>query len=356
VRTAVIELCRDVAKRTICPPKFAANRWLLRRTAARGLERKDERPIPCGAKEIRAFMVVRNEALRLPFTLEYYFSRGVDRIFLIDNDSTDETASIALAHQNTHVFFTRDTYSHQANWVDILLRRYGTGHWCLVVDADELLIYPHCEKLPLKDLCRFLDRESCNAVDCVLLDMYPDKSLELIDYRSGTDPLRVARWFDNSGYTTDLEGPVFINEQNVAYRGPGRLFGGMRQRVFGVNACLSKLPLVKFNKGMFLSPGAHFVQGARISKVRGALLHFKFLQDFAQNVKREATREQHWQKAAEQKQYWSKVRRFPNLNFHSSTSEEFASSEQLVRLGMMKSPTELDVTVENAPELVSRID
>jgi hypothetical protein len=39
-------------------------------------------------------MVVRNEALRLPFMLQHYFERGVDRIFVFDNDSTDDTQSI----------------------------------------------------------------------------------------------------------------------------------------------------------------------------------------------------------------------------------------------------------------------
>jgi len=39
--------------------------------------------------EILLFLVVRNKAMRLPYLFEYYFSKGVDRIFVIDNGSTD---------------------------------------------------------------------------------------------------------------------------------------------------------------------------------------------------------------------------------------------------------------------------
>jgi hypothetical protein len=42
-------------------------------------------------------MIVRNEALRLPFILQHYVERGVERIFVLYNDSTDDTRSIALS-------------------------------------------------------------------------------------------------------------------------------------------------------------------------------------------------------------------------------------------------------------------
>ncbi len=36
--------------------------------------------------EIRLFAIVRNEALWMPYFLDYYFQRGVDRMFILDND------------------------------------------------------------------------------------------------------------------------------------------------------------------------------------------------------------------------------------------------------------------------------
>lgn len=305
------------------------------------MKKIDPDPVPTAPHEIRLFMTVRNESLRLPYMLRYYLSRGVDRAFIVDNNSSDDTADIALSEKKTHLFFTKELYATQASGIDLLLHRYGAGHWCLVVDADEALIYPYSETLPLRGLCDFLDQESSNAMDCILLDMYPRVPLSEVMYERGADPLLVAPWFDKSPYTTGCKGPLYIHAQDIIYEGAERIFGGMRKRVFGANPCLSKFPLIKFNKSMFLSPGAHFIQGARSSDVRGALLHFKYLHDFAANVKREVEREQHWQNAVEYKKYLSRLNSSPDLDFYSPFSARFTDSHQLVALNLMRSSEKL---------------
>jgi hypothetical protein len=84
---------------------------------------------------------------------------------------------------------------------------------------------------------------------------------------------------------------------------------------------------------------SHLIQGARVANLRGALLHFKFLDDFAANVQREIAREQYWNKAQEYKGYGAVLSRDPNLNLMSPISEKFVSSSQLVTLGVMKTST-----------------
>jgi Glycosyl transferase family 2 len=298
-------------------------------------------------------MAARNESLRLPFVLDYYLSIGVDRLFIIDNDSSDGTDSLILSKSNAHLFFTNDQYARQAYWIDFLLRSYGVGHWCLVVDADELLVYPHCEEVSLRRLCQFLDGESSNAMDAVLLDMYPGVPLDSIEYQPGTNPLQVAPWFDAASYSTGMSGPLFLDEHSIVYEGPARVFGGVRQRVFGMRPCISKFPLVKFDRSMFLSAGAHFIHHARSSEIRGALLHFKYLNDFSENVKREAKREAHWRNAAEYKRYLTGLNQSPDLNLHSTVSRRFTSSQQLVTMGIMKSRSDF-AELTSAPELSPR--
>jgi hypothetical protein len=334
--TYIAKKWKEPLRKTIYLPKFKAKRFVARHAAARKIERIDDRKIPLARTEIRAFMVVRNEALRLPFMLQYYFKRGVDRIFVLDNDSTDDTRSIALSFDNTHLFHTKDIYAHQGAWVDLLLRRYGNGSWCLVVDADEMIIYPDFEVVSLRELCNFLDRESFDALDCVLLDMYPDRSLSEIKYRQGTDPLQVASWFDKPSYIEVGACLWYVHDENILHQGPLRLAGGMRKRVFGLQPCVSKVPLVKFRRQIALSAGTHLIEGARVANLRGALLHFKFLDDFAVNVKREIERGQHWNHAEEYNGYGAVLNRTTNLNFMSAVSEEFTSSSQLIRLGIMK--------------------
>ena len=282
-------------------------------------------------------MVVRNESLRLPFMLDYYFKQGVDRIFVLDNDSSDDTRSIVLSHDKTHLFHTKDIYAHHGSWIDLLLRRYGTGCWCLVVDADEMFVYPEYETISLKEWCYFLDHESFDALDCVLLDMYPDRPLSEIEYEQGVNPLQIARWFDESSYIEDRAGPQYVPEMDILHQGPSRFWGGMRKRVFDVLPCVSKFPLIKFKKSMFLSRGTHWIQGARVADLRGALLHFKYLSDFAHHVEQEVARGQRVDgNEREYNEYSMVLRRFPELNLRADVSVEFHGTRQLVVLGIMK--------------------
>ena len=328
---------KRVLRNTEYSCKFTVNRYLVRRMVAQRITRVDDRKIPMHRVEIRGFMVVRNESLRLPFMLKYYFEQGVDRIFVLDNDSDDNTRSIVLSFNNTHLFHTKDIYAHQAGWIDLLLRRYGRDCWCLVVDADEMLIYPDFETVSLRALCNFLDNGCFDALDCVLLDMYPGSALTEIKYERGSNPLRIASWFDRPSYAEGCAGPYYVPQQNILHEGPPRLFGGMRKRVFAANPCISKFPLVSFHNPIFLSPGTHLIQGARVADLRGALLHFKYLDDFFENVKQEVARGQRaFENRLEYNRYFEVATRMPDLNFLGDVSVEFSGSGQLVDLGVMK--------------------
>jgi glycosyltransferase involved in cell wall biosynthesis len=348
MRRKILSLYKTSLKPAVAERKYALKRWLSRNTASRKIVKIDSNPVPTNSRELRLFMVVRNESLRLPFILNYYFSQDVDRMFFVDNGSSDDTASIVSSKENTHLFSTEDRFAHKQYWIDWLLNRYGQGHWCLVVDADEVLTYPYHETLTLRELCAFLDKESATAMDFVLLDMYPNLPIGAISYEKGTDPLLIAPWFDKYPYVSEIAGPmepICLEKHNLVYKGPERVYGGMRRRVFGLEPCLSKFALVKFDKTMFLSTGAHFVQNARVAGVSGAILHFKYLNDFAERAKKEATRGEYWQNASEYKEYLRVLNSYPDLNFYSDVSEKFISDRQLVALNIMKSSATLDTFV-----------
>jgi len=312
-------------------------RSLARRGAEHTITKVDTRQVPNSQHEIRAFIVARNESLRLPYVLQYYTSRGVDRIFVIDNNSSDNTAEVVLSYPNTHLFFTKERFSSgKPYWIDCLLRRYGRDHWCVIIDTDEILIYPFYETFTIRGLCDFLEEEYTNAMGCVLLDMYPQAPLNQTKYQSGTDPLLTASWFDTNSYAERNPGPLYIAEHNIIHDGPAQSYGGMRKRVFGIDPCVSKFPLVKFKKSMFLSTGSHWIEGARVSDIRGALLHFKFLDDFVENVKAAAAEGQYWRNSIEYKAYLSAIQKNPDLILHSTASVKFRGSQQLIALGIMR--------------------
>src|SRR5262252_6665055 len=72
------------------------------------LVRIDTRTIADDQSEIRAFIPVRNEVLRLPQTLGYYRKLGVARFFVVDNGSTDGSKEFLLAQPDCYVFVTHN--------------------------------------------------------------------------------------------------------------------------------------------------------------------------------------------------------------------------------------------------------
>lgn len=162
------------------------------------LHRLDNNPITKDVYELRLFAIMRNEALRLPYFIEYYKRLGVDRFFIIDNNSSDLSRDIALQHSEIHVFSTDEPYQEHWRWMTYMLDRYGLNHWCLVVDIDELFSFPFIEKIRLKHLCRYLEESNNTALKCFLLDMYSDSTISETICASGQNPLSVLRFFDAS--------------------------------------------------------------------------------------------------------------------------------------------------------------
>jgi hypothetical protein len=86
---------------------------------------------------------------------------------------------------------------------------------------------------------------------------------------------------------------------------------------------------------MFIGDGRHDVHGARIAPVRGALLHFKFFQDFTDKVYVEADREVHWKNAREYKAYRRHLDEHKDVCFVFPGSIRYRDEAQLLELGFM---------------------
>ncbi len=306
------------------------------------MKRTDTRTIPDDPGEIRLFTVVRDEALLLPYFLQYYFERGVDRVIAVDNGSTDETPSLLLDHPRTHLFDTEQSYDAGQSgrlWLLPLLARYGTGHWCIIVDGDEVLAYPNWETLALPEVCAYLDGAGEDTLFCHFLDMYSDVPIRETRYRSGRDPLLTCPYFD-AEYER-VKGTFHDHPNGTTYEIDTHI-GGMRRRVFGVDPYLSKVPLVRYDPSMLISRGWHGALGVRFSELQGVVFHFKYFHDFPERVAREARRPERINVVGEYRGYVEAIRREPDLCLHYDGSERFRDSDQLVRLGIMKTTPEFD--------------
>jgi hypothetical protein len=312
--------------------------------------------------EIRAFATSRNERLRLPAFLTHYRGLGVDRFFIIDNDSTDGTSDYLVDQPDVHLFRTANRYSEAAmgtDWLNALLARFGIGSWCVTVDIDELLAYPGSEHASLRTLTEHLDRNGYQALSCLLLDMYPDGSLKQCAYQPGDDLIAASPYFDIGRY-----------ERSRFDLCPGVLItGGMRERIFhaefrtrGLTAriydalfyrvlhnmawlgarpphrppLLTKVPLVRWDAKSQYLKGNHAVSRKIVAPDTGVLLHFKFLQDFHARAVQEAARGEHYDGASEYRRYAKRLNQDPDMTFMYEGSARFTGTTQLVRLGLMQ--------------------
>jgi len=300
------------------------------------LSRPDRCSIPARSHEIRLFSVMRNEALRIPHFIKYYSEKGVDRFFVVDNGSTDETTELLTSYRNVHVFHTYRSYAearYGMEWIEALLSSFGKDYWCIVADADELLTYPGAEQIPISQLCSYLDTERASALHCVLVDMYSDKAFSQTEYSSGEDLLKVCPFFECNTIRchASLRGS---RNGNWSYA------GGMRRRVFGVTVRLDKWALIRYSSAMQLYPGMHRVKGAVASQLRGAVLHFKFLSDFPTRVILESGRHEHWRNAREYKIYSEIQAGVNSLSAYGPMSKRLSTSADLIRCGIMRCPKE----------------
>ncbi len=313
-------------------------------------KRIDEGNIPAGDDEIRLFVIARNESLRLPYFLSYYFNLGVDRIFLIDNGSTDMTCDIALRATNVHIFQITESFKDFWNWIEYFLETYGKDRWCFVVDVDELFTFPHSEKIPLKVLLHYLDQYQYTAVKSCLLDMYSKKKINNTKYMPGQDPLKACPYFDTDFKRREQ---TFFDPKHMTWYKYEIIFGGMRQRIFGEigtykwSYCLSKNSLFKYSDDIYLAGGMHTINGARFADIHGVTFHTKFLYDFIEETEIESEREVHFCDGLEYKLYNYRIEENPDLSLHYKGSVKYESTQQLIDFGIIRTSKLFDLVYDS---------
>lgn len=290
--------------------------------------------------DVLCFVTLRNERIRLPYFLQYYRERGVAHFVFVDNDSTDGTREYLAAQKDCSVWTTPASYKRSRfgmDWLNALLRQYGTGHWCVVVDPDEFLLYPFCDTRPIPALTDWLESSSIKSFGAMLLDMYPKGPITAQPYAEGQNPFDIACWFDSGNYMIDRNwefGNLWIQ-------------GGPRARLFFPDKperapALNKIPLVKWEKHYAFASSTHMLlpRGLNLvfdewggEKASGVLLHAKFLDTFTHKAREELERKQHYANSHEYKAYAAGLQQDPNL--WCKWSERFINWRQLEILGLM---------------------
>jgi hypothetical protein len=306
----------------------------------------DSRPIATRPGEILCFVAVKNELIRLPHFLNYYRKLGVHRFIFVDSASNDGTTDYIKAQTDSHCYYTDGSYFRENTappaWTNALSNTIGHGHWCLTVDADELLVYPHCEDIELRRFCAILESQNAEALFCPMIDMYSEGPIANVKYETGQPFIEACPLFDRT------PGQIWLNEGKCP---PVSMLGGVRERVFwkGIAKrqpppCISKIPLVRWRRGMKYLSSMHRHSGARLSNIQGALLHFKFLIAFERHNNSSLSENKGiLEKGLKEREIYDLVlQRNPGLTMKFEGSVRFRDSTQLVELGWMKSDARLE--------------
>jgi len=326
-------------------------RWKRRRLLARILRKRrqlvclQDRTNEITKKDILAFCCVRNEALRLPFFLQHYRQLGVAHFLFVDNASDDGTRAYLLAQPDVSVWDTTDSYRlarFGMDWLGWLLMKYGHRHWCITVDADELLIYPNHDTRDLHNLTGRLDAKGRRSFGALMIDMYPQGAVADQTYAAGDDPIAVLGYFDHDNHRSQWH-PVFDNLW---------IQGGVRDRVFfaadpGRAPTLNKVPLVKWDRRYTYVSATHQILPRRLHDVfagpgaerqTGTLLHTKFLPMIADKSREELSRRQHFENSTLYTAYHTKLTQNPDL-WHPDACR-YQGWQKLVDLGLMSNEKE----------------
>ena len=302
--------------------------------------RHDLRPVAdrtagLGRDAILAFLCVRNEALRLPYLLSYYRRLGVTHFLVVDNESDDGTEDLLSAQPDVSLW--RATGSYRASrfgmtWIGWLLMRHGHGRWCLTVDADELLVFPHQDR-GLRALTERMDQQGQPALPALMVELYPKGRISGAVCPPGEDPVGVIPWFDADGYQTRWQPEVAAC----------RTIGGPRARVFFQDMpdrapTLDKLPLVRWHWRYAFDTSTHRILPRRLARqdaasVTAVLLHTKFLSDAVPRAAMEKQRGQHFNTPLAYDGYYDALAADPDL--WTDSSRRYEGWQQLEALGLM---------------------
>lgn len=350
--TARLPHATSILEATPEPPSLARSwrayklHWRRRRLLLRGFRMRRQvravadRTAQIGTGDVLCFMTVRNESVRLPFFLAHHRKLGVAHFLIVDNTSDDGTHDYLAAQPDVSLWSTGHSYLQSRfglDWLAWLQSRHGSGHWCLTLDADEILVYPHWETRPLRALTERLASEGRRSMGAMMLDMYPQGPLAAQTYAAGQDPAEVLPWFDAGNYVTQVQ-PLM---RNLWIQGGvrARAFFGQRPRRAPT---LNKVPLVLWNRRYAYVNSTHGLLPAHLNAVydetggeglSGILLHTKFLPVVVEKSREERGRRQHFANSALYDDYYDGVIASPDL--WCKHSQRYTGWRQLEGLGLM---------------------
>jgi len=283
---------------------------------------------------------MRNERIRMPAFLAYYRRLGVEHFLIVDNESTDGLADFIAEQPDCSIWRAAGSYraaNFGMDWCNHLLARHGVGKWCITVDPDEFLVFPHAEQRGLRGLIRYMEGIGQPSLLAPLIDAYGPKRLSETHLTETSDPFELCPYFDRFNLTQQF------NELAKNFW----IQGGARMRRFFASdpqsaPALNKVPLVRWAPGYRYVSSMHHLNVPALNctvrdhpmAVSGALFHFKYVNLLSAKASEELSRGQHYAGSSEYKAYLDAG---DVALFDPEISLRYRDARQLEELGFMQS-------------------
>jgi Glycosyl transferase family 2 len=306
--------------------------------------------IPYGEDELVVVCLVRDGRPYVKSFVEHYFALGAKYIAFLDNNSTDGTVEALREYNNVTVLRTKLPYKANTGvtrdgitgngWTpeilfkQYLISRFGKqDRWCLCVDIDELFDYPYSDVVSLRSLLSYLSSKSYTAVAAQMLDMFPQEPLSGRAGNLDVPLKKLHRFYDISNLKRrNIKNNVNLRDNTYGSDEIDRLFGGIRNTIFGTSPCLTKFPLVFLDgRTKPMDDSSHRVGCARVADITGVLFHYKFLDaHFHKQVVQAVREEHHFGNSAEYKKYLEVLDKTPSLQIKRETARELKGVNELL--------------------------
>jgi len=282
---------------------------------------------------------VRNELVRMPAFLAHYRRLGVAHFLVVDNQSTDGLAEWLAQQPDCSCWVGDGSYKASnfgMDWCNELLARHGVGKWCVTVDPDEFLVFPHCEERGLRGLTRFMEGRGQPSLHAPMIDAYGGGRVSETALASGQSPFEACPYFDRFNLTQHFD----------ARRRNWWVQGGARMRRFNhgqprLAPALNKVPLVRWERGLYYVSSMHHLNRPRYNctvmgdaqAVSGVLFHFKYVNLLLDKAREEMVRGEHY---AQSREYRAYLDAGDPLLYDPEVSVRYGGPGQLAELGFMQ--------------------
>lgn len=275
--------------------------------------------------------IERNDLSKIKILLQHHRKIGVKKFIFIDNESDDGTIEFLEKQKDVDLYICHTKYKtlNKEGWANRILAHYGFDKWYLYVDSDELFIYDDCENKTIDKFIEELEKTKQKRVPALLTDMYSKENI-FSKTKEDADFRNKYCYYDFDTYS--LEKWSQYDE----------FVGGPRKRLFGLNPILTKYPLFKLEKGD-IQALSHWQFPYKYNynlKIKGALLHYKFLDSDLEKYIQIAKEGNYSSGSIEYKTYISTYNERKDISFFGEHSKKYTNSKEFFKSLIIKNSEE----------------